>query len=214
MRVDRLPLLLRHRQGRDGRLRGIRRRGDGRRSGHLGEGRGRRGANATAVGLLSLVAARLRNSLRTDDLVVAWGNAPRDATLARMGGDEFTILVTELQRFAAAPERFLNAHFLNPAYLIPLVEVMPGPATDEAVTKRLMAMLEAVGKVPVDVNDLGVDLLSVSAHKFYGPKGVGVLYVRKGVRLDPLLHGGHQEWGQRAATENVAGIVGLKLSAA
>jgi cysteine desulfurase len=69
--------------------------------------------------------------------------------------------------------------------------------------------VQAVGKLPVDVHQLGLDLLSLSAHKFYGPKGVGVLYVRKGVKIDPLLHGGHQEWGQRAATENVAGIVGL-----
>ena len=60
-----------------------------------------------------------------------------------------TMLVTELQRHVARPERFLNAHFLNPAFLIPLVEVSPSPSTDEAVTRRLMAMLEAVGKVPV-----------------------------------------------------------------
>jgi 3-hydroxybutyryl-CoA dehydrogenase len=60
-----------------------------------------------------------------------------------------TMLVTELQRHVARPERFLNAHFLNPAFLIPLVEVSPSPSTDEAVTRRLVAMLEAVGKVPV-----------------------------------------------------------------
>jgi cysteine desulfurase len=69
--------------------------------------------------------------------------------------------------------------------------------------------VQVVGKLPVDVDELGVDMLSLSAHKFYGPKGVGALYVRKGVRIDPLLHGGHQEWGRRAATENVASVVGL-----
>jgi len=69
--------------------------------------------------------------------------------------------------------------------------------------------VQAVGKLPLDVGEMAIDLLSLSAHKFYGPKGVGVLYVRKGVKIDPLLHGGHQEWGRRAATENVAGIVGL-----
>ncbi|MBN1814915.1 MAG: cysteine desulfurase NifS [Anaerolineae bacterium] len=68
--------------------------------------------------------------------------------------------------------------------------------------------VQAVGKLPADVRAPGIDLLSLSAHKFYGPKGAGALYVRKGVRVDPLLHGGHQEWGHRAATENVAGIVG------
>jgi 3-hydroxybutyryl-CoA dehydrogenase len=60
-----------------------------------------------------------------------------------------TLSVTELQRHVTRPDRFLNAHFLNPAFLIPLVEVSPGPATDEAVTRRLIAMLEAIGKVPV-----------------------------------------------------------------
>ncbi len=69
--------------------------------------------------------------------------------------------------------------------------------------------VQAVGKVPVDVEDLGVDMLSLSAHKLYGPKGVGVLYRRGGVRIEPLQVGGHHENRLRAGTENVAGIVGL-----
>lgn len=72
---------------------------------------------------------------------------------------------------------------------------------------------QAIGKVPVDVQELGVDLLSISAHKFYGPKGVGALYIRKGVSIEPLLRGGHQEHGFRAGTENLAGIVGLGKAA-
>jgi cysteine desulfurase len=68
---------------------------------------------------------------------------------------------------------------------------------------------QSVGKIPVDVNDLGVDLLSVAGHKLYAPKGIGVLYVRRGVRLEPLIHGATHEAARRAGTENVPYIVGL-----
>jgi len=66
-----------------------------------------------------------------------------------------------------------------------------------------------VGHIPVSVDELRVDLLSISAHKLYGPKGVGALYVRKGTKLVSLIHGGEQERGRRAGTENVPAIVGL-----
>ena len=69
--------------------------------------------------------------------------------------------------------------------------------------------VQAAGAVPVDVNAWNADLLSLSAHKFGGPKGAGVLYIRRGTRIDPLIHGGEQERGLRAGTENVPGIVGL-----
>lgn len=74
--------------------------------------------------------------------------------------------------------------------------------------------VQAVGHIPVDVDKLGVDLLSLSAHKFYGPKGIGALYIRKGTKLDRLIHGGEQEMGMRAGTENTAGIVGMGKAAA
>jgi len=73
--------------------------------------------------------------------------------------------------------------------------------------------VQAVGHISVCVNSLNVDLLSLSAHKFYGPKGVGALYIRKGTRIDRLFHGGEQEKGMRAGTENVAGIVGMGAAA-
>ena len=69
--------------------------------------------------------------------------------------------------------------------------------------------VQAVGAMPVDVNAWNADLLSLSAHKFNGPKGIGALYVRRGTRIDSLIHGGEQERGLRAGTENTAGIVGL-----
>jgi len=69
--------------------------------------------------------------------------------------------------------------------------------------------VQAAGAVKIDVKELGVDMLSISAHKFNGPKGVGALYIRKGVRIENLIEGGAQEKGKRAGTENLAGIVGL-----
>ena len=69
--------------------------------------------------------------------------------------------------------------------------------------------VQAMGAIPIDVNAMNIDMLSMSGHKFHGPKGIGVLYVRKGVHPDIFMHGGAQERGQRAGTENLAGIVGI-----
>ena len=73
--------------------------------------------------------------------------------------------------------------------------------------------VQAIGKVPVDAKQLGVDMMSISGHKFHAPKGIGALYVRKGVPLEPLVHGGGQEGGLRAGTENVPAIVGMGKAA-
>lgn len=69
--------------------------------------------------------------------------------------------------------------------------------------------IQAFGKIPVNVRELGVDFLTASAHKVYGPKGIGALYVRRGIPFCPLIHGGHQEQGRRAGTENTLGIIGF-----
>jgi cysteine desulfurase NifS len=73
--------------------------------------------------------------------------------------------------------------------------------------------IQAIGKINVDVQELNIDMLSISGHKFHAPKGIGALYVRKGIELAPLIHGGKQEGGQRAGTENVPAIVGLGKAA-
>ena len=74
--------------------------------------------------------------------------------------------------------------------------------------------VQTAGKMPIDVNTLGVDLLSISAHKIYGPKGTGALFVKSGTRLEPILFGGHHERDRRPGTENVAGIVGMGRASA
>jgi cysteine desulfurase len=83
----------------------------------------------------------------------------------------------------------------------------------EAGAKLHADAVQAVGHISVDVEELGVDMLSISGHRFYGPKGVGALYVRKGTRVYPIIDGGMQERGRRAGTENVPAIVGLGKAA-
>ena len=73
--------------------------------------------------------------------------------------------------------------------------------------------VQAAGKIPIDVEASGIDMLSMSGHKFHGPKGVGALYIRRGTKFKPLVVGGHQEKGRRAGTENVPGIVGMGKAA-
>jgi len=93
----------------------------------------------------------------------------------------------------------------------PLAEI--SRATRQAGVYLHTDAVQAVGRIPVNVDELGVDLLSMSAHKLYGPKGAGALYIRKGVRMEPITHGGGQERGRRSGTQNVAGIVGLSRAA-
>ncbi|NLG88586.1 MAG: cysteine desulfurase NifS [Clostridiaceae bacterium] len=88
------------------------------------------------------------------------------------------------------------------------IKELAGIAKNKGVIFHTDAV-QAMGNIRVNVMDLGVDLLSMSAHKFYGPKGVGCLYVRKGVQLEGFMHGGAQERKKRAGTENVSGIVGM-----
>jgi cysteine desulfurase len=91
--------------------------------------------------------------------------------------------------------------------------IFPIDKIAELVTSRNVVFhtdaVQAIGKIPLNLSKINIDLLSLSGHKLHAPKGVGVLYVRKGTRLSPFMLGGHQEAGRRAGTENVPGIVGL-----
>ena len=89
----------------------------------------------------------------------------------------------------------------------PIAEI--GEITREAGVLLHTDAVQSAGKLPLDVKQLNVDMLSISAHKLYGPKGMGLMYLRKRTRVTPLLHGGGQERGRRAGTTNVPGIVGM-----
>ena len=93
----------------------------------------------------------------------------------------------------------------------PIAEI--GKIAAEAGVKFHTDAVQAAGKIPIDVRELGVHLLSISAHKFYGPKGVGALYARKGTSIAPLMYGGHSERDQRPGTEDVAAITGMGAAA-
>jgi cysteine desulfurase len=79
-------------------------------------------------------------------------------------------------------------------------------------TKFFVDAVQAAGKIPINVSDSHIDLLGISGHKIHAPKGVGALYIKKGTMINPLIIGGHQEFGKRAGTENVTSIVGLGLA--
>ena len=103
-------------------------------------------------------------------------------------------------------------HANNEVGTIQPIEEIGKLAADKKIAFHVDAV-QSVGKIPVDVNSLNIDLLSVSAHKIYGPKGIGCLYVRKGIRLEPQHFGGGQERKRRPGTENMPGIVGFGKAA-
>jgi cysteine desulfurase len=121
--------------------------------------------------------------------------------------------VNEIRR-AIRPETLLISvmHANNELGCIQPIEEIGRLAAEADVYFHVDAV-QSAGKIPVNVDELGADLLAISAHKFYGPKGVAALYVRKGTRLKPILFGGKDGRSNRPGTENVAGIVGLGKAA-
>lgn len=103
-------------------------------------------------------------------------------------------------------------HANNEVGTIEPIEMIASVAGEKGVYFHTDAV-QSVGKIEVNAQKMGCDLLSLSGHKIYGPKGIGALYIRRGTRIDPILHGGHHEMQKRAGTENVAGIVGLGKAA-
>lgn len=95
--------------------------------------------------------------------------------------------------------------------LFPIKEI--GQIAKESAVAFHTDAVQAAGKIKIDVADLNVDLLTISGHKLYGPKGVGALFIKRGTRLVPIIHGGHQERNRRGGTENVAGIVAMGKAA-
>jgi len=124
-------------------------------------------------------------------------------------GEEGIVKVSDVEE-AITPETILITvmHANNEIGTIQPIKEIGALAREKGIYFHTDAV-QSVGKIPVNVGDLNVDMLSISAHKLHGPKGIGALYIRKGVRIDPLFHGGGHERGMRPGTENIPGIVGL-----
>jgi cysteine desulfurase len=135
-------------------------------------------------------------------------------TVTYLPVNEYGMLNPDDVKKAITPETILITimHANNEIGTIqPISEI--GKIAHEAGVYFHTDAVQTAGHISSDVNELNVDMLSTSAHKLYGPKGVGALYIRKGTRIVPLIHGGEQENNRRASTENVAGIVGFGKAA-
>lgn len=129
--------------------------------------------------------------------------------------DEYGTIRPEELRKAIRPDTILvTIHFANNEIgTVQPIEQLGNICREQDVLFHTDAV-QAAGHIPIDVKKLPIDLMTMAAHKMYGPKGVGALYIKKGVKIVPLIHGGGQERGLRSGTENTAGIVGFGKAAA
>jgi len=129
--------------------------------------------------------------------------------------DEYGTVKPEELRKAIRPDTILvTIHFANNEIgTVQPIEQLGNICREQGVLFHTDAV-QAAGHIPIDVKKLPIDLMTMAAHKMYGPKGVGALYIKKGVKIVPLIHGGGQERGLRSGTENTAGIVGFGKAAA
>ncbi|MBU2540420.1 MAG: cysteine desulfurase NifS [Candidatus Omnitrophica bacterium] len=134
----------------------------------------------------------------------------RDTNVTYIPVDKGGLVNPEDVKKAIRPETILISimHANNEIGTVQPISEIGSIAKAKGITFHSDAV-QTVGHIPINVDELNVDLLSLSAHKFYGPKGVGALYVRKGTRIGRFLHGGDQEKGKRSSTHNTTGIVGL-----
>jgi cysteine desulfurase len=132
------------------------------------------------------------------------------ATVTRVGVDRFGMVAPDAVAAAIRPETVLISvmHANNEVGTIQPIQEIAAVGRERGVLVHTDAA-QSAGKIPVDASELGADLLSIAGHKMYAPQGVGALFVRQGVALEPWLHGGGHEGGRRAGTENVLEIVGL-----
>lgn len=146
-------------------------------------------------------------------------------TVKALGKEGFTVTILPVDKYGMVSVDDVAAVITDKTILITIMHannevgtIMPIRQIGELARSRGIIFhtdaVQSFGKIPVDVDDLGVDLLAISAHKIYGPKGIGALYIRKGTRWrQTLLHGGAQERLRRAGTENVSGIIGFGVAA-
>ena len=127
-----------------------------------------------------------------------------------VGVDEYGVIKLDELKKAITDKTILITvmHANNEIGTIEPIEKIGKIAKEKGIYFHTDAV-QSVGKLPLDLKRMNIDLLSMSGHKLYGPKGIGALYIRKGTKITPQMHGGHHEMGKRAGTENVPGIVGL-----